>query len=77
MKTDTRSSLTIKAAVPQGVIQEAGVGVKGRSEDKHAGVEAVGPAGIRSCRQLVSLKQLVHVAQDLRGHVQDGSDGFI
>lgn len=45
---DMRRCLTIKAAVLQGVIQEAGVGVKGRSEDKHAGVEAVGPARIRS-----------------------------
>lgn len=60
--------LTIKAAMLQGVIQEAGVGVKGRSEDKHARVEAVRPARIRSRWQLVSLKQLIHVTQNLGGN---------
>lgn len=60
--------VTIKTAMLQGVIHEAAVGVEGWSEDKHARVEAVRPAGIRSCRQLVSLKQLVHVTQNLRGN---------
>jgi len=61
------SCVTIEAAVLPGVLQEAVVCVQGRSEHKHPGVEAVGPAGVRSCRQLVSVEQLVHVTQDLRG----------
>lgn len=60
------SCVTIKAAALQGVIYEPGVGVEGRSEDKHTRVEAVGPAGIRSGGQLVPLEQLVHVTQNLR-----------
>lgn len=58
--------VTIKAAVLQGVIQESGVGVEGRSEDKHARVEAVRPTRIRSGWQLFSLEQLVHITQNLR-----------
>lgn len=58
--------ITIKAAVLQGEIQQAGVGDLGRSEDKHARIKAVGPARVRSSWQLVPLEQLVHIAQDLR-----------
>lgn len=61
------SAFTIKAAMLQCVFQEPGVGVETGSENKHTRVETVGPTGIRSCRQLVSVEELVHVTQNLRG----------
>ena len=62
-----QTCLTIEAATVQGVIQEPGVGEQRRSEHKHARVKTVGPARIRSSRQLVPVKQLVHVTQHLGG----------
>lgn len=53
--------VTVEAAMLQSVGAETGVGLKGGPENKHAGVEAVGPARIWSCRELVTLKKLVHV----------------
>lgn len=62
--------VTVKAAVLQGAVQESGVGVERRRKDEHARVEAVGPTRVRSSRQLVSVKQLVHVTQNLRREVE-------
>lgn len=50
----------------QSVGAETSVGLKGGPENKHARVEAVGPARIWSCRELVTLEKLVHVFQNLR-----------
>lgn len=60
--------VTVEAAVLQSVGTETGVGLKGGLENEHARVEAVGPARIWSCRELVTLEKLVHVIQNLRGN---------
>jgi len=46
-------------------MKQSGVGLLGRSVDKHAGVEAVGPANIRSCGQLLTFKQVVNILKNL------------
>ena len=43
-------------------------------EDEDAGVEAVGPAGVRRRRKLVTVKKLVAVLQDLE---KSGLNGFM
>lgn len=58
-------SLTIKAAILCYMIQEPGMGVKGWSEYKHPRVEAVRPGWIRGRWQLLPIKQLIHVTQNL------------
>lgn len=64
------SKLTVKAAVLAAELQQLLVRLVGRPEDKHAGVEAVGPTGIRRRGQLLPLKQLVHVGQNLNTLLQ-------
>lgn len=63
-----RRWVTIKAAMLQSVSPEAGVGLKGGLENKHARVEAVGPARIWSRWELVTLEKLIYVIQNLRGN---------
>lgn len=56
---------TIKAAFLLTVCQELPVGVLGGTVDKHARVEAVWPARVRSSWQLLPLKQFIYICQNL------------
>lgn len=56
---------TVKAALFHGKVQELSVRVHVGFEHKHSGVEAVWPADIRGSRQLLPLKELIGVLQDL------------
>lgn len=62
LKTYTsRGLLTVKAAVLCTVLKKFAVGLVGRLEDEHPGVEAIGPSGIWSCWELFSVKQLIYI----------------
>lgn len=55
------SSLTVKAAVFRAILEQFAVRLQRRAIDKHPGVEAVWPAGIRGGGQLFSVEQLIDV----------------
>ena len=58
---------TVKAAVLGAVLHQLLIGRHGGLEDEHARVEAVRPAGVRGCGQLLPLKQVVDVGDHLGG----------
>lgn len=58
-------SPTIKAAVVGGMPQQEAMCLKGRLEDKHTTIEAIWPSGIRGCRKLSPIKQLIDIGQHL------------
>lgn len=60
---------TVKASLFHGKVQELSVSVHVGFVHKHSGVEAVWPADIRGSRQLLPLKELIGVLQDLSGGI--------
>lgn len=58
--------LTIKAAMLSSKLEQQVVGLQGGPEHKHTAIEAVRPARIRSCRELLSIKQLINIAKYLK-----------
>ena len=59
--------LTVKAAVLYGEVEQCLVRLCGRCVHKHAGVEAVRPASVRGSGELLTVKQLVYVLDNLIG----------
>lgn len=58
-------SPTVEAAVVGGVLQQEAVRLKGGLKDEDAAVETIRPAGIRGCRKLAPLEQLIDIGQHL------------
>lgn len=56
----------IEAAVLHGELCDLAEGLSAGLEHKHAGVEAIRPAYIRSSRQFLSLEQFIAILQNLR-----------
>lgn len=60
----------IEAAILYGKLCDLGKSVHARFEHKHAGIEAIRPADIRSSRQFLALEELIAVLQDLRNQIE-------